>query len=397
MNGERLLTAGRRVLRRVLGPARLARRVVQRRRMEKGACKSAFRMFSEIRQYQRYWRDGSAADAYFEFELHRRETTRDEMFAYIPHGANQRMQRLANYREYDCTAYDKRFEYLLFRAMGLPHPEVALFTFDGEITDGCFRRLDPQAATDIILNSPVKRYFLKPAFSGGARGTDVISVSGGRLYRMNGAIADLAGIVKEAAALPAGYVLQCEMRNQHAEMSDLNPDTVNTLRIATHRSGGTSRIVGIELRVGRKGGCFDNAVAGGVFIRVDPLSFETAGDCYVKKPLTACLGQFHPDTNVKLSGVSIPFSREIRELVLERAAVAFHEHPYLGWDVAVSDSGPCLIEVNLGFEIGALQIAAGRGLRDDFRYDPRRTPRQNSKWTEVEQYWKRLEKRAARA
>ena len=145
------------------------------------------------------------------------------------------------------------------------------------------------------------------------------------------------------------------------------------------------------LRVGRKGGFADNASAGGIFVNVDTRSFETSGDCYAKRPEVKCHGPFHPDTKVELSGVKIPYSDEIKKLVLEKAAFAFFEHPYLGWDVAITTGGPCLIEVNLGFGGDGIQIAAGRGLRDEFQYDPNKSYKQKSKWTEVSQYWRRLE------
>ena len=96
---------------------------------------------------------------------------------------------------------------------------------------------------------------------------------------------------------------------------------------------------------------------GGVFINVDPDSFETSGECYVEKPSVACLGQFHPDTGARLSGIKIPYSDEI-ETMIDKAANVFSEHSYLGWDVAITAGGPCLIEVNLGFDIDHHQTAA---------------------------------------
>ncbi|MBM3331918.1 hypothetical protein FJY68_08740 [candidate division WOR-3 bacterium] len=387
-------------IRRTLQSMRLIKSTIERakecRRLNGQTCKTVPRMLLEVYRYRKYWKFESAVDAYFEFELYSRQKSMDDVLAYVPEHAHQMLQTRSRYREYDCTAFDKRYEYLMFKAMGLPHPKVMLFTFGGTITDDCFRRLDLATATDLVMNSRVRRFFLKPAFSSGAKGTDVVSIVDGRLRRMNGAMTDLAAIVKEATELPSGYVLQCEMQNQHPLIKELSPDTVNTLRIVTHCLGAKYRILGIYLRLGRKGGSFDNANAGGVFISVDPRSFETTGGCYDKMSRTKSLGQLHPDTGAKLSGIRIPFSDEILR-ILDNAAIVFSENPYLGWDVAITTTGPCLIEVQLGFDVWALQVAAGRGLRDDFQYDPTKVSKQKSKWAEVGVYWKNLEDREAEA
>jgi hypothetical protein len=384
----------RKILGRAFGLIRLTKRAMECRRLNDQTCKTVPRMLLEVFRYRKYWRFESAVDAYFEFELYRRQKSMDDVLAYVPEHAHQMLQTRSRYREYDCTAFDKRYEYLMFKAMKLPHPEVILFTFGGMITDDCFRSLDLATATGLIMNSPVKKFFLKPAFSSGAKGTDVVWIADGRLRRMNGTMTDLTGIINEATELPSGYVLQCEMQDQHPLMKELNPDTVNTLRIVTDRSSGSNRIVAIELRIGRKGGYFDNISRGGVFIKVDPRSFTTSGDCYIKLPRVECLGRFHPDTKALLSGIQIPFADEIKG-ILDKAAFVFCENPYLGWDVAITTSGPCLIEVQLGFDINGLQILAGRGLRDDFHYDPTKVCKQKSKWTEVGAYWKNLEDREA--
>lgn len=369
-------------------------RVIKCGRREQQTRKSVTRMLSEVYRYWRYWRDDSAIGAYFEFELYKPQKSMDDVLAYVPERAHQKIQRLSRYREYDCTAFDKRYEYLMFKAMELPHPEVILFTFDGKITDDRFRSLNLATAMDRVMDSSVQRFFLKPAFSSGSKGSDVVSIADGRLRRMNGTMTDLAGIVEEARELPCGYVLQCEMRNQHPVMSELNPDSVNTLRIVTHYSGRGLAILRALLRVGRKGSCFDNSVAGGVFINVDTHSFETSGECYIEKPRITCLGQIHPDSGVRLNGIKIPFADEIRA-ILDKAAFVFSQPTFLGWDVAVTTDGPCLIEVQLGFDLDHHQVAAGRGLRDDLHYDPTKMHEQKNRWTEMGAYRKKLKDRKA--
>jgi glutathione synthase/RimK-type ligase-like ATP-grasp enzyme len=54
---------------------------------------------------------------------------------------------------------------------------------------------------------------------------------------------------------------------------------------------------------------------------------------------------YHKDTGKRFSEVKIPFMEELYELVKE-AADRCPETPYIGWDVAISQNGPVLIEGN---------------------------------------------------
>ena len=353
--------------------------------------KSLIRVFYEIYQYQKYWKSRYAFDDYLYYDLDRRNIKIDKIKEYIPRVAHNRIQKQTRYIEYECLACDKRFIYLMFRSMNLPHPDVILMMFKGIITDKNFQQLDVAKATSIIMNSGVRRFFLKPAFSHGSWGTDVISLSNGRLYRMNGDETTLRDIVKEAEGLTSGYILQCELQNQHPLMCELNPYSVNTLRIITYRTEEIFKILRILMRIGRKDMLFDNSLAGGVFVNVDPDSFITCGDCFIEKPTVICMGQFHPDTKAKLSGIKLPYADEIKSM-LENAAIVFSEHTYLGWDVAITTAGPSLIEVNLGFDIDHHQTVAGRGLRDDLLYNPDLDYQQKSKWPEMNAYLMRLRK-----
>ena len=52
----------------------------------------------------------------------------------------------------------------------------------------------------------------------------------------------------------------------------------------------------------------------------------------------------------------------------EKAATQFR-HPHVGWDLAITDGGPVLIEGNALPELPIMEIAGGRGLmaRPSFR------------------------------
>lgn len=57
----------------------------------------------------------------------------------------------------------------------------------------------------------------------------------------------------------------------------------------------------------------------------------------------------HPGTQVAFDDFRVPFMNEVRDLVT-RAALAFAPLRTIGWDVAISDTGPSLIEGNVAWD-----------------------------------------------
>ena len=129
---------------------------------------------------------------------------------------------------------------------------------------------------------------------------------------------------------------------QHPDMARLHPSSVNTMRILTDLVDGEVHVAYISVKMGRGDGYCDNSGQGGVLCRVDPetgkiISPDT--DDYFN------VYDRHPDTGVEFVGYQLPMVPEAIALAKEAA----HEIPqvaHVGWDMAITPTGPAIIEGN---------------------------------------------------
>ena len=129
---------------------------------------------------------------------------------------------------------------------------------------------------------------------------------------------------------------------QHPDMARLHPQSVNTLRIVTDRVGDEIHIAYIVVKMGTGGGYCDNSGQGGVICRVDPESgkiISVATDDYFN------VFEKHPDTGITFKGYQLPMHKEAIEFAKE-AAMVVPEIRHVGWDIAITEDGPVLIEGN---------------------------------------------------
>jgi len=157
------------------------------------------------------------------------------------------------------------------------------------------------------------------------------------------------------------YVLQKTLQ-QHSAMNRLNSSCVNTLRIITIHDGKTVHKHGSFIRIGVGDSHVDNISSGNIAcgIRDDGYLFDEASDGYLRQTgLT-----HHPDSHVAFGSFRIPFYREAIELAINMHK-AFHCFFIIGWDIAITDSGPVAIEGNPLSTLILEQVFVG-GVRKEF-------------------------------
>ena len=128
---------------------------------------------------------------------------------------------------------------------------------------------------------------------------------------------------------------------QHPVLMKLHPNSLNSLRIVTIRIDGTTTIPFACLRCGN-GKVVDNLNSGGFAARID-IDTGIIDSNGVGKYNTVALT--HPITGVAFKGLEIPHFKKALELALE-ASKRVPNLGYVGWDIAILEDGPIIIEGN---------------------------------------------------
>lgn len=130
---------------------------------------------------------------------------------------------------------------------------------------------------------------------------------------------------------------------QHPDMK-LGSDCVNTIRVYTILDGqGKAHILKAVLRVGAKNSIVDNYHAGGV---IYPINVQ--GGFIESYGVSRVFGKkifFQPGTGILMIGFRIP-NFDILVNRITKAAEKIPQVRYIGWDVAITQSGIDIIEAN---------------------------------------------------
>ena len=200
--------------------------------------------------------------------------------------------------------------------------------------------------TKITQNEFIKRFsgvsgvIYKPL--GGNRGRGVES------FRINSE--NIADVYNEIASFPPGVVE--EYIHQHPDLNRLTDASVNTLRIVTISSktspvtpdGRYADAAYAALRIGGGHSVVDNFHSGGMTAAVD---LETGIIVTDAADMEGHVFAAHPVTGTVIKGFKVPYFKEAVEMALD-AISKNRIGGYIGWDIAITDKGPVLVEVNAG-------------------------------------------------
>lgn len=125
---------------------------------------------------------------------------------------------------------------------------------------------------------------------------------------------------------------------------DVNPGSVNTIRVITVRIGEEIKVLCAYLRTGLGNSLVDNLHSGGILFDIDKKTGTIQkGQSFIQFDI-----EIHPFSKIKVTGHIIDCWEEIIEFARKAHLHAPEGLNMIGWDICVSDDGLLLIEGNSG-------------------------------------------------
>ena len=207
-----------------------------------------------------------------------------------------------------------------------------------------------------LFSKPVDRWCGEGAFRWTARADGYAGPDGAHKT-----LPQLAEALRLASKDGSSIILQRCITN-HPALLPISGRGLSTCRIVTIKYPGASPQPALAAyRMPHGALIADNFAAGGLAAPVD-LASGTLGVARQKsRPFVPI--KVHPDSGHPIEGSTVPFWRAALDLAVN-AHREFQEMPSVGWDVAITESGPVLVEGNAVWCVDLAQITHQRPISD---------------------------------
>jgi hypothetical protein len=299
---------------------------------------------------------------YFKFEFEKQP----EKFrsTFLSSQNKRKFLEILNPRKYYILARNKYITHLFLESAGITKPVLYCYYDPLCRIENSSIGNDYNSILNILKVKNINMCIIKPTESTHGKGVLLIKSidyknNSCHLYNFNGEVIELSDLLKNESLIFESVIEQTE------QFKKFNSSSVNTIRFLTILlPSGEAKVISTVLKIGRQGSCIDNARNGG---NVDAeVEFET-GKIHSAiqfngwrqiSPITN-----HPDTGTLLEGVIIENWHDIKNRVLQfQQAMPFLKA--IGWDIAITDKGPVVIEIN-DFWDETGQLFLGKGWKQE--------------------------------
>lgn len=226
---------------------------------------------------------------------------------------------------------------------------------------------DADAVVNFLKNDARYPLFAKPLDGSGSIGSALITGcdgAAGTLALANGESIDLNRFAQEIFRdYGTGFQFQTAIR-QHPVLKAVTGDVIGTVRVVTVFSGDTPELLYALWKLPAPQAMSDNFwQADSMLAHLDANTGTVTGAMAGTGPDAAPIDT-HPVSQAALTGLQIPHWDQIRACATG-AQQLIPELGVFGWDIAVTEAGPLIIEGNTSPHHSLYQLATGRGVLND--------------------------------
>lgn len=293
-----------------------------------------------IKEFLTLWRSKKELPLYYFKYLYRSDITNIEDYLSTKEAAKIQKSPKLHRMEYMTIMSNKLVFSLFCKQNCIPTPELVSYNFGSNFyfKNECFKISKNKELQSffykVLVDSQKDRLFLKPFSLFGGKGACIIRKS------------HLEEDIKENMdlLLTNDYIHE-DVLNQHEDINKINPSCINTLRIETYIDKNNKiNIMNVFMRFGVGNNIVDNGHSGGIYIGVDRTNGKLKEVAMEEAHFGGRDFYKHPNSDYPFKDFEVPFFKESCELVLK--ATQFLPDRYIGWDVAITQDGPIIIEAN---------------------------------------------------
>jgi hypothetical protein len=295
---------------------------------------------------------------YFSRYLFKRDVA--NILDYIPNRLSGRIAPYFNDGRLKHVLDNKLYFYLYYSNLGIPTPKVVAFnhqnlfaaneeTYTINSLDDFIRFI----SNLFITNSGLDCIFLKRIYSSSS-GRNIFLICADQIEKRNPLLAEIYENV-----VGSEFIFQHKVR-QHPDLEQLNPYSLNTMRIDTFidRFGNIDVISGF-LKMSTNNLPVDNNISGGCGVGINLTTGRLRKNGYYKLRVNGVtISTSHPITGIKFEDFQVPHLDEAVKLVKEAASL-MPGLRLVGWDVGFSEEGPVVIEGNSDYGINSNDLMYG--------------------------------------
>ncbi|MGC9271633.1 sugar-transfer associated ATP-grasp domain-containing protein [Acidiphilium sp.] len=217
-----------------------------------------------------------------------------------------------------------------------------------------------------LLRSPVSYPLVaKPidgVFSVGVINAVSVDPAADMMQSVNGATSAVSEVAERIMAHPGGYLIQRALQPD-ISIASMSGGRLCSVRVLVLLTGAGPVIHRAALKIPLSGNVADNYWRPGN--RLGAIELASGQVIRVVTGTTQSLRRdpVHPETGARIEGVTIPEWSRLCDLV-SRVAPLFPGIRTQSWDVALTDRGPVLLEINWGGDLHLHQFAHGEGILD---------------------------------
>ena len=223
---------------------------------------------------------------------------------------------------------------------------------------------DADSVVAFLRDDAVYPIFGKPYFGSLSEGSVRIeSKDGDTLHLANGAHRDIAEFAAEVMArYPGGFLFQTAL-DPHGDMAKIAGPAIGCVRVLTANDGSGPKPIYSVWKLPAPRAMSDNFWQDGSMLAALDIETGAVQSCVRGTGPSAEMLDEHPVSRASLVGAQIPFWDDILKIAVDAHAV-FPEFGVCGFDIAVTDQGPKVLECNDNPSHMLYQMGHGRGLQN---------------------------------